>query len=71
MVEGIKFIWDKGFPEKRGMYLVQLDDGELCVTYWNDGKASDTWGDKVDRGWTILRNSNARVIRWVKTEFLI
>lgn len=66
----IKFKWKKGFPDISGQYLVMLDGDEMCVSFWNDGTSTSTWGDKIDRGWTVLRNSNATVIKWVKTSDL-
>lgn len=61
------FEWKTGFPATSGMYLVQLADGEMCVTPWNDGtgKNRDSWGDERQTGWHCLTDSRSTVKRWV------
>ena len=56
-------IWERGFPQEAGVYLVCLSDGEQCVTPWADGGV-DTWGDSRGRGWTCLTHSRSRVVAW-------
>lgn len=57
--------WSHGFPEKRGMYFVELSDGEHIVTPWEDGKSyCEAEGEYRKRGWTGLRDWSGRVVRW-------
>lgn len=57
--------WSTGFPDKRGMYLVQLSDGECIVTPWEDGKSySEAEAAYRPRGWACLKDWSGRVIRW-------
>lgn len=59
-------VWQRGFPPKSGMYLVQLEDGEHCVTPYTvvGDEGVDTWGDKRRSGWTCLTGSRATVKAW-------
>lgn len=58
--------WSRGFPEKRGMYFVELNDGECIVTPWEDGKSyCEAEGEYRTRGWSGLRDWSGRVVRWV------
>jgi hypothetical protein len=69
----IEFEWQRGFPTEGGMYLVELSDGEMVVTPWNDGagKNRDAWGDERQTGWCCLTHSHSTVNRLVKKSTLI
>lgn len=67
---GVSFNWSIGFPDENCMCLVELEDGEYCVTYYTHTPRYDTWGDKSRTGWTCLTGSRAKVKRWVKTAAL-
>lgn len=60
--------WHRGFPPKSGMYLVELEDGEHCVTPYTvpGDEGVDTWGDKRRSGWTCLTGSRATVKAWAR-----
>ena len=58
--------WSRGYPDKRGMYLVELSDGECIVTPWEDGKSyCEAEGEYRAKGWSCLRDWSGRVVRWV------
>lgn len=59
-------VWRRGFPEKSGMYLVDLGNREYCVTpYTVPGtEGVDTWGDPRRAGWSCLTGSAATVRAW-------
>lgn len=61
-------VWQRGFPPKSGMYLVQLEDGEHCVTPYTvvGDEGVDTWGDKRRSGWSCLTGSHATVKAWAR-----
>lgn len=65
-------VWQRGFPTEGGMYLVELADGEMVVTPWNDGtgKNRDSWGDERRAGWGCLTDSRSTVQRWIKASTL-
>lgn len=58
--------WHRGFPDKAGMYLVELTTGDHVVTpYVIPGQEGvDTWGDKRGSGWACLTHSHATVFAW-------
>jgi hypothetical protein len=64
------FEFKRGFPEKSGAYLVELEDNEMLVTFWNDPDAPgvDTWGDQRRGGWSCLTGSRATVKRWASID---
>ena len=63
--------WSRGFPEKRGMYFVELNDGECLVTPWEDGKSyCEAEGEYRQRGWSCLKDWSGRVVRWVSVAAL-
>ena len=66
-VTGSKHIgdgWYKGYPTAPGAYVVYLNDGEMIITFWNDGGGVDTWGDSRRFGWTCLSDWKGRVAAW-------
>ncbi len=65
-LEAVIVHWCRGFPKISGMYLVELLDGEHCVTpYTVPGQeGEDTWGDKRRAGWSCLTDSHSTVVAW-------
>ena len=63
-----EIIWHRGFPSSGGMYLVELADGEHCVTpYQAERRWVEADGDWDNRtGWTCLTHSRATVVAWAK-----
>jgi len=63
-IEEVLGRWRYDNPEASGQYLALLDDGEMLVTFWNDGtgKNADTWGEKRNIGW--LCEPHIRVMCW-------
>ena len=64
--------WHRGFSAEGGMYLVELADGEMLVTPWNDGtgKNRDSWGGGGRTGWCCLTDSRSTVKRWIDASAL-
>ena len=60
--------WQRGFPPRSGMYLVDLGHNEYVVTpYAVPGdEGVDTWGDPRGVGWKCLTGSHARVRAWAR-----
>lgn len=60
--------WQRGFPPRSGMYLVDLGNNEHVVTHYNvpGDEGIDTWGDKRGTGWHCLSGSHARVRAWAR-----
>jgi hypothetical protein len=58
--------WSRGFPEKSGMYLVELAEGEHVVTPYRAEPryvgADQEWDNRT--GWVCLTNSRATVVAW-------
>lgn len=58
--------WHRGFPQTTGMYLVELEDGEHCVTPYQAERrwveADGEWDNRT--GWTCLTHSRATVVAW-------
>jgi hypothetical protein len=50
------------------MYLVELADGEHCVTPYTipEHEGEDSYGDKRRAGWSCLTHSRATVIAWAE-----
>lgn len=59
-------MWYRGFPSETGNYLVELEDGEHCVTHYRAERrwveADGDWDERT--GWTCLTHSRARVVAW-------
>jgi hypothetical protein len=64
----VPMTWNRGFPSRSGLYLVELTDGEHCVTPYNipGQEGEDTWGDKRRPGWCCLIESRATVYAWAE-----
>lgn len=64
----VPLTWHRGFPERSGMYLVELKDGEHVVTpYTVPGEEDeDTCGDKRRPGWSCLTHSRSTVYAWAE-----
>lgn len=60
--------WQRGFPQRSGMYLVYLGHNEHVVTHYNvpGDEGIDTWGDKNGTGWHCLTGSHATVRAWAR-----
>lgn len=64
--------WHRGFPTKRGMYLVETTDAAHCITPWSDGTDySETEGEYRPKGWICLSDWSGRVVRWVAMEDIL
>jgi hypothetical protein len=66
LTETVQITWQRGFPPKSGMYLVELEDGEHIVTpYTAEGRWHD--GEYDPRtGWLCLTHSRATVQAWAQ-----
>lgn len=62
----VPLTWQRGFPPKTGMYLVELHDGEHVVTPYQAERrfveADGDWDNKT--GWVCLTHSHATVVAW-------
>ena len=58
--------WERGFPPESGSYLVELEDGEHCITPYQAERRwveqDQDWDNRT--GWVCLTHSRARVIAW-------
>lgn len=56
----------RGFPHESGVYLVELEDGEHCVTPFQAERrwieADGDWDNRT--GWVCLTESRATVFAW-------
>jgi hypothetical protein len=65
----VTFNWLTGFPVNSGMYLVELEDGEIIVTHWHDGSRTGS-GNIKQAGWDCLTHARATVKKWAYVDDL-
>lgn len=65
----VTFTWHRGFPPASGLYLVELSDGEMIVTHWNDGSRRDD-GEPIKPGWDCLTWAHITVKKWTSVNNL-